>query len=115
MLVNEHQFQGNTCSLEAYMDGLHALIWKELRTGSVITMDSYRRDLQKSYIGALLDIFTSKDSNVTETDVFSVVNADLRLLLKELNATAGKTTNHLNRMHLMDLKTRLKNALESKL
>jgi hypothetical protein len=83
--------------LEEYMTALHKYIWGGLATGR--PMDSYRRGLQKSYIGALSDIVLSLNPVVTETEYYSLARAELVRLKGEMTFAAPKYTG-MDRSHL---------------
>lgn len=56
---------------EAFLADLHRYIWGGLATGK--PMDLYRRNLQKTYIGALSDILASLNPGITETESYGLV------------------------------------------
>ena len=77
-------------------------------------MDTYRRNLQKSYVGALLDVVISKVPGTTETDVYSLVKAELKGLQNNLKQAIPKTHDSLNKYHLMDLENRISKVINAK-
>ena len=73
---------------EEFLADLHRDIWGGLASGK--PMDQYRRNLQKTYIGALSDILASLDPGITETEAFGFARADLQRLLNEMNMHVQK-------------------------
>ena len=73
---------------EEFLGELHRDVWGGLATGK--PMDMYRRNLQKTYIGALSDMLASLDPGITETEAFGLARADLRRLLNEMNMYVQK-------------------------
>ena len=80
-----------------FLSDVHHVIWGGLPTGK--PMDMYRRDLQKTYIGALSDILTSLKPSVAESEEFSLARADLQRLQNEMTASLPKYTG-VDRAHL---------------
>ena len=83
--------------LEEYLGDIHRCIWGGLATGK--PMDLYRRNLQKSYIGALSDILASLSPAVTETEAYGLARADLQRVLNEMTMQIQKYSG-LDRTHL---------------
>ncbi|HEX4851072.1 MAG TPA: zinc-dependent metalloprotease, partial [Puia sp.] len=113
ILANRRQFGDKALSVEEYLKIIHQIIWKELKTGRPI--DPYRRNLQKSYVGALQVILTSNKPEVTETDVYSIARADFVRLQIEVRQVIPKLRDDINKYHLQDIDVRIKNTLEAKL
>ncbi len=76
-----------------------------------IILDSYRRNLQKSYLGAELTILSAKDPDQMENDIFSIVKADIGLLQRQIDSAITKAGDDLTLFHLKDLQNRIKNLL----
>jgi len=113
VLANERQFGEKGYSLEDYLGTIHMTIWKELKSSSP-REDSYRRNLQKAYVGAFETILLSTTPENTETDAFSIIRADFLHLQKEVNSAIPRTSDKLTRYHLEDIKERIKKTLEAK-
>jgi hypothetical protein len=113
LLANTRRFGNSSLSVDEYLKTIHQIIWKELKSGKPI--DPYRRNLQKSYIGALREILTSNKPEVTETDVYSIARADFIRLQTEVHQAIPKQTDDLNLYHLQDIEVRIKNTLEAKI
>jgi len=103
-------------------------VWSELAAGAPI--DIYRRNLQKAYIEALdnlvnpaasmappaglprgLIIFTG---DIKNTDIPSIVRAQLVELRTEITAAIPKETDKVSKYHLQDVLERIKQALNPK-
>ncbi len=76
---------------------LHKYIWVNLATGQ--PMDLYRRNLQKSYIGALADIKTSAKPEIRETEAYALACADMDRIKKEIMAALPRYSG-IDRDHL---------------
>lgn len=113
ILANQTRFGKGTYTVSEHLNGVHNSIWKELKSPSV-KMDTYRRNLQKSYVGALLDVVISKVPGTTETDVYSLVKAELKGLQNNLKQAIPKTHDSLNKYHLMDLENRISKVINAK-
>lgn len=102
-------------------------IWSELPARKPI--DTYRRNLQKSYVNILDRLlnpapapsitgisFTTglSSSYVDKTDIKSVVRAHLAALKAEVTAAASGTTDLLSKYHLQDVAKRIDNVLNPK-
>jgi hypothetical protein len=113
LLANTRQFGNKPLSVDEYIKMIHEIIWKELKSNKPI--DPYRRNLQKSYVGALQQILTSTKPDVTETDVYSIARADFIRLQNEIHLSIPKQTDALSKYHLQDIEVRIKNTLEAKI
>ena len=82
---------------EEFLGDLHRYIWGGLAAGK--PMDLYRRNLQKSYIGALSDIQASVKPEITETEAYGLARADLQRVLNEMTLHVQKYTG-LDKVHL---------------
>lgn len=114
LLISMNQFGDKAYSVDEFLNTLHKGIWQDLNAGS-IQMDSYRRNLQKSYVGALIDIMTSQDAANTETDAASIIKAEALRVAAEIDAAIPKAKKPLDIYHLKDLQDRIKKAMKFKL
>jgi hypothetical protein len=108
-------------------------VWSELNSGASI--DYYRRNLQKTYIGALINLIdppppvvpaagaggrggrgfgNAFTGNIKNTDVPSIARAQLVELRAEIAAAIPRMTDKLSRVHLQDVQERIKQALNPK-
>ncbi len=112
MIENQIEALGNkkTFPLDEYVAIIHKSIWKDLNK-SAIKMDAYRRDLQKNYVVNLQNIILS--TKPIETDIYSVVRADLIRLKQEVKKAIAKASSNLDRYHLEDIQVRIDKILKS--
>jgi hypothetical protein len=113
IVANELSYGKDALPLTEYVSTVHKSIWKELK-GSTAVIDIYRRNLQKTYIGAVADILRSTDPLYTENDVASALKSDLKKITAEINAYLPKVTDQATRSHLMDIADRIKHMEELK-
>jgi hypothetical protein len=112
LLINMRQFgEDKTLHVTEYLSIIHKGIWHELQDAQPAVTDPYRRNLQKSYIGACQDILMSTSADVTETDAFSILRADVMQIQDEVKTALSRTKDDLTRYHLEDLQVRLKKIL----
>jgi hypothetical protein len=120
-------------SLDAYLDDLDHMIFRELATGKPI--DLYRRNLQKIYVDRLLTIafppasfgaMRGNDASVepgtvdsgdmlpaTYTDISSAIKDRLRLELAALKTAPARFTDRDSKAHLRDLAERIEKAFRA--
>ena len=99
-------------------------IWKELSTHRPI--DEHRRNLQKTYAESLISIISGSapssgtglfvffGPNTKNTDLPSIVRAELIGLRSRIAAAIPATTDQLSKYHLQDLAERIRQALYPK-
>jgi len=112
----------NTYSLEDMMDDVSRGIWSELASHK--TIDGYRRNLQKAYVEALINIinpsapssggFGGPQMNPKNTDVASMARAQLTALKTKVDAAIPGTSDKSSKYHLQDVSFRIKKALDPK-
>ena len=111
-----------TYTVENLLTDLRRSIWKELATHQ--TIDFYRRNLQKTYVEALISILAPATPainapgltiffgpNIKNTDLPSIAKAELASLRSQIQAAIPSTTDKLSRYHLVDLADRIKKVL----
>ncbi|RFZ90931.1 DUF5117 domain-containing protein [Mucilaginibacter conchicola] len=111
--TNYNRFGDQCISLQSYISTLHEMVWRELKMPAGVVEDRYRRDLQKTYFGAMSAVL----ENVYETaenDAVSLIKADLKLLEKELQKAVSRTKEPVTLYHLLDVQKRIKLALAVK-
>lgn len=112
-------------AVELFRD-LQAGLFLELSTKKPI--DSYRRRLQKSYVDKLSDILNPTTSgftisfgggasalaavDISHTDIPSIARAQLVQLRTVVTAAIPATSDKMSKIHLLDLKQRIKDALD---
>jgi hypothetical protein len=116
LLANMRQFGPDRAySADKYLSVIHQGIWKELYSSQPGAIDPYRRNLQKSYLGALQNILLSDRPEETETDTYSLLRADLVTLQREIVQALPRISDPMSKYHLEDLSVRIKKTLEAKL
>lgn len=111
---NMKQFGAKALPLHEYVAAIHEGIWRELKVDGPVVVDSYRRNLQKSYLGSLLTVLISKDPASNETDASSILRYDLLTLQKEVKQALTRSTDPMTQIHLEDLQYRISSALDIK-
>ncbi len=109
--ANQVQYGAKTLSLPEFIKTLHDYIWKSIEGKNKIQLDMYQRNMQKAYLGSLTDYLLLRDGAYTETDVASVVKAEIYLLQQQIDAAVTRGGDDLSTYHLTDLKNRIKTAL----
>lgn len=100
--------------MDNYLRDLSAGIWAELSTHRPI--DSYRRDLQKSFVDKLVKfLYPIKDPSpgvdLRNSDVSSTVKAILLELQSQIRSALPGENDRLTRYHLQDMLERIRKAL----
>jgi len=90
---------------------LNASIFSELKSNKSI--DVYRRNLQKYYLGRLIAIVSVPVANAPDSDVSSVVKGELKALRASIKTSALSASGQ-TRFHLEDLSDRIDSALKAK-
>jgi hypothetical protein len=86
-------------------------IWSEIAGGSV-TIDAYRRGLQRSYLG-IIDTRLN-GSNAASDDTRALFRGELRTLDAELEAALQSAANQETRYHLQDSRDQIARILDPK-
>jgi len=113
----------NSYPLIELLNDLKKSIWSELKSRKSI--DIYRRNLQKSYLITLLNVFDppvlsvggisiSGSGSSDKTDIKSVLRAHLVLLRNESMASSSVISDTMSKYHLQDVVKRIDNALNPK-
>jgi hypothetical protein len=128
MAVGSGRYSGQDLyTMDAMIDDVRKGVWGELATRKPI--DVYRRNLQKAYAEALINLIdvngsssmsagrsTVSMSNAAfkNTDVMSVARAQLVSLRAQINAAIPGTADKMSKYHLQDVSERIKQALDPK-
>jgi Met-zincin/Domain of unknown function (DUF5117)/Domain of unknown function (DUF5118) len=118
----------NTYGVDEMIDDVKKEIWSELRSRK--PMDVYRRNLQKTYVDAMIGLINPQQiilppglprsfaiyfgGDIKNTDVPSIARANLNALKNEIAAALPATTDKLSKYHLQDVLERIKQALNPK-
>jgi hypothetical protein len=90
------------------LDDLHAGIWGELKSES-LSMDLYRRNLQRAFVEILID---DLDPPRTNSDLTALARGELQRTLREIAENLNKSRDTITRYHLDDIRARITQALE---
>ena len=104
--TNYERFDKKSLGVDKLLTVLHGMIWKELNNGS-IKIDPYRRDMQKTYIGALIDDLNNPANAEGESDIHSLLLLEVNRLQQQLKLALPKAGTTLDKAHLTDLAARL--------
>lgn len=109
MIENEAINGSDAYSVSSLFYDLRRGIWSELRSGR--TIDTYRRNLQKSHIARLHELLTSSDDAFQNSDIPSIARANLNSLKTEIRNGRSRQSG-VSRNHLDDCLERIDDALE---
>ncbi|OQP59912.1 hypothetical protein A3860_35975 [Niastella vici] len=109
-------------SPQDFFNDLNSMIWSELSHHKPI--DIYRRNLQKVFVDQLIIVSSPyKGDNLgyynfytanNMTDIVSLLKANMRDLILKINAVLPLYKDEISKDHLVDVRDRLKKALEMK-
>ena len=106
----------NVYPLDNMMEDVKKGIWSELSSKKAI--DGNRRNLQKAYVEALINLINPVGSpfgpSTKNTDVVSEARAQLNLLKTQVDAAIAGTGDKMSKYHLQDVSYRIKKALDPK-
>jgi hypothetical protein len=95
------------------LTGIERYVWKELDTHESI--DMVRRNLQKIYIFKLMDFLNkSKGGDMEMLDYYSILRNHLLVVSKKIDKSLAGYNDRFSKMHLEDLSSRLKGALQTR-
>jgi hypothetical protein len=109
---NSLRFENNY-TVQDHLTLLRSGIWNELEAPT-FKADVAKRNLQKTYVGNLLEILKFKNVETAETDVPSIVKEELRKLLADI-IKATSSANGVDQLHLQDISDRISRALNPKI
>ena len=112
MIENESLNGNDAYKLTRMMIDLRRGIWTELSTGKRI--DTYRRNLQRTYIDRLAFLMTGQASNSTShSDILAITRAELNTLKRSIQSSIGNRDT-MSRIHLQDAIKRIEAILDPK-
>ena len=128
LVYSSYRFsENNPYTADEMLTDAESGIWRELHTKKPI--DMYRRNVQKAYAEALINILNPPTggitfsfnalgalgtTNVKSTDVMSIARAHLVELRSKILAAIPGTTDKMSKYHLQDVAERIKRALDPK-
>ena len=115
----EAQLGTKTYTLSEMMTDLRTGLWSELRSGQAI--DTYRRNLQRTYLDELDDLMNEEQnqgrgSNVDLklSDIRPTVRAELNTLKGQIRTALSRISDKMSRYHLEDCQERIDLILDPK-
>ncbi|MDR2843849.1 MAG: zinc-dependent metalloprotease [Candidatus Symbiothrix sp.] len=112
MLRNETYNGKEAYTTDNFFKELKKGVWSELNGGK--TPDIYRRNLQKNYVNALINIVQIKNGGLSPaTDAIAIARTQLIDLLQDLKRATASSTG-LKRSHFIDLQAKIEQALDPK-
>ncbi len=109
VLENESLNGRDAYTATAMMNDLRTGIFSELRSGAKI--DTYRRNLQKTFVEHLSALVSSDNKDVKTTDIPSLSRGNLVTLRNEITRSIARQTDTMSRYHLQDLVNRIDQTL----
>ena len=108
-MENEALNGTNAYTAVEMMNDLRTGIFSELRTGEAI--DTYRRNLQKTFVEQLADLINADNEDIKTTDIPSLARANLVLLNGEIRSGLNRQRDEMSRFHLQYLRDRIDQIL----
>ena len=109
-LIEDEAFRGEMAyGLGEMLEDLRSSVWRELQSGGSI--DTYRRNLQRSYLGRVEEVM--KDEAAIGTDVVPFLKGELRTITRQAQtrlALGGMP--RATRLHLEDVVDRIDAILD---
>ena len=125
MAVSSNRFAGqNVYTPEQMMDDVKKGIWGELAAKKPV--DAYRRNLQKAYVEALINIINPPQPSPTintqqmsgyytkNSDALSIARGQLAELKTQISAAIPGAKDKITRYHLQDMLLRITKALDTR-
>jgi hypothetical protein len=135
MIAAEAADGASAYKITDFYGDMNGIVFREIKGNQAV--DVYRRNLQKLYVGKLIDLITpapaadptaallagagrrrggggSSDADAEDSDVFSVTKGQLREINTMIKSALPGTTDTLTKYHLEDLSERITEALNPK-
>lgn len=129
-LLEASSVNKNNYSVDELLTDIKNGFFSELKSSAAI--DMYRRNIQKLYVDKVIGLlkpgtttvrsvpvgvtygFTTKTVNLSQTDLPSIARGQLISLKNQIKTAASKTTDRMSKFHLLDLISRIDDALDPK-
>jgi len=112
MVEAQTAFPGKTYPVMHYLEDMDNVMWTELR--SYDTISTYRRNLQRLYVGRLIEIMKSSQRlDKYSGDVSAIVMQRLEVIEERLRKTMPRTKDVMTRYHLKYLHGKVVEALKT--
>ncbi|HCX23265.1 MAG: zinc-dependent metalloprotease [Flammeovirgaceae bacterium] len=112
MIENEVLNGRDAYTASAMFSELSSGIFSELRSGRKI--DTYRRNLQKSFVDTLGELVNTEDDDVRSTDIPSLALGTLTTLKSQVSRGVSLQSDSLSKYHLQDILKRINEVLDPK-
>jgi len=115
MIEAEARIGNSTYTLLEMMRDLRTGIWSEISSAG--TIDTYRRNLQRSYLermGWLLEDRDDVDSELIDSDIRPIARGELKALRSGLVSAIPRTRDTVTKYHLEDAVARIDKILDPK-
>ena len=117
-LIEAEAFKGrNTYTLYQMFADARKGLFSELSSNAAIS--TYRRNLQRAFVARLEFMLKNESSrfqasqvSISQSDIRPAARAELKSLLRQVNAAANRYSDRASKLHLEDLKERIEMALE---
>lgn len=100
-----------------FLGDLRHGIWRELSAsdaaGGSITIDAYRRNLQRTYVDTLRDRIRARDT--APGDARALFKGELRALDRDIRAALARKPERMTALHLDDVRDQIARALDPKM
>lgn len=110
VLENEALNGREAYSANKMMTDLRSGIFSEVRSGRSI--DTYRRNLQKTFVEGLGALVNTEDEDVRTTDIPSLARGHLKILRGQLASAAIRQRDTMSKYHMQDLTARIDEVLK---
>ena len=81
-------------------------VWVGLHN-SKVTIDAYHRNMQKAYVGSLLDITTSAEKAISISEMSTIAAAEIKVIAAMIRKAFPLATDAVTKAHLTDLQGRI--------
>ncbi|REL38567.1 DUF5117 domain-containing protein [Rhodohalobacter sp. SW132] len=109
-LIEDEAFRGDEAyTLAGMIEDLRNGIWSELDSGE--TIDTYRRNLQRTYIHQIGTTMESSDSHVELSDIKPMLRDELHRLAERVDSTVENAPDRITQVHLRDVQHRIDQIL----
>jgi uncharacterized protein DUF4953/uncharacterized protein DUF5117/uncharacterized protein DUF5118 len=110
-LVEQEALDGDTAYRPTdFLADVRRGIWSEVYGDGPITVDAYRRNLQRSYVETLSDRINGRQA--TADDARAFFRGELKTLDGDIKTVLSRVNDRTTRLHLEDIQTQIARALD---
>jgi Met-zincin/Domain of unknown function (DUF5117)/Domain of unknown function (DUF5118) len=95
-----------TLTVEEMLPLMRNAVWTDLKNGNVL-IDAYHRNMQKAYVGALLDITTSEERTISMSAMSTIAAAEIKTISAMIRKALPQATDAVTKAHLTDVQDRI--------